>query len=234
MRKARKGLRGMIADERGIALAMILVLSAITLGIMSGLLYMITIGTQMSGVSKRYKTAYEASLGGVDVMHEIIGFRGNEGSINTICTDTPDEIPDCKYETPVTCAPDPKLECAALNNYDPNYTKLQTKLNLPTDCWSGCDSDLTIDHRLGFETTYDIHFTLGADPDPVYNVYAKIVDATEGNSGSPSEVVEPCGVAPGCNDAQVPQIVYLYTLEVLVQSATNPLERAKTATLFAY
>jgi hypothetical protein len=234
MRKERKGLRGMIADERGIALAMILVLSAITLGIMSGLLYMITIGTQTSGVMKRYKTAYEASLGGVDVMHEVISFRGNEGSINTICTTGDTEIPQCEYTTPVTCVPDGKPECAALIGFDSTHTKLLTKLNLPTDCWSGCDSDLTIDPRDGFETTYDIRFTLGADPDPIYNVYAKIVDATEGNSGSPSDVVEPCGVAPGCNDAQVPQIVYLYTLEVLVQSATNPLERAKTATLFAY
>jgi hypothetical protein len=230
MRKGRRGIRGIIADERGIALAMILVLSAITLGIMSGLLYMITIGTQTSGVMMRYKTAYEASLGGVDIMHEVIGFRGNEFSIDNLCNN----LSNCEYNTPVTCVPDGKPECAALIGFDSTHTKLLTKLNLPTDCWSGCDSDLIIDPRDGFETTYDILFTLGEDPDPVYNVYAKIIDATEGNSGSPSEVVEPCGVAPGCNDTQVPQIVYLYTLEVLVQSATNPLERAKTATLFAY
>lgn len=232
MRNRKRGIQRIIADERGIALAMILVLSAITLGIMSGLLYMITIGTQTSGVSMRYKTAYEASLGGVDVMHEIIGTRGF--NIGTICTDTDTEIPECQYETPPDCVPNPIPECESLINYDANYTRLQTKLNLPTDCWLGCDSDIMIDSRPGSETTYDIRFTLGRDPDPEYYVYAKILDATEGNSGSPSEVVEPCGVAPGCNDAQVPQIVYLYTLEVLVQSATNPLERAKTATLFAY
>jgi hypothetical protein len=38
----------MIADERGIALAMVLILSAITLGIMAGLVYMITSGTMTS------------------------------------------------------------------------------------------------------------------------------------------------------------------------------------------
>jgi hypothetical protein len=232
MRKGRKGLQSMIADERGIALAMVLVLSAITLGIMSGLVYMITSSTMTSGIHKRYKTAYEASLGGMDVMQEVIGFRGNENLIDTICGDVDPEVPNCKYTTPAGCVPSNDGDCPSLDGFDPDLTKLETKLKLPTDCWSSCDSSLII--RPEDDTTYDISFTLGEDPNPVYNVYAKVIDATEGNTGDPSDVVEPCGVEEACNDTQVPQLVFLYTLEVLVQAATNPLERAKTSALFAY
>lgn len=221
----------MIADERGIALAMILVLSGITLGIMAGLVYMITSGTITSGIHTRYKTAYEASLGGIDVMQEVIGFRGVESSINRICDPVDPEIPNCDYTTPASCVPSNAGDCPTLDGFDPDLTRLETKLKLPTDCWSSCDSSLII--RPEDDTTYDISFTLGEAP-RVYNVYAKVIDATEGNTGDPSDVVEPCGVEEACNDTQVPQLVFLYTLEVLVQGATNPLERAKTSALFAY
>jgi hypothetical protein len=66
-----------ISSQKGIALVMILILSAIALAIMAGLIYMITTGTQISGLQKRYTTALEAGKGGADVTYQLISARGD-------------------------------------------------------------------------------------------------------------------------------------------------------------
>ena len=66
-----------LSSEKGIALVMILILSAIALVVMAGLIYMITSGTQISGVQKRYKTALEAGKGGADVTFQLLAARGD-------------------------------------------------------------------------------------------------------------------------------------------------------------
>lgn len=66
-------------NEKGIALVIVMVLSAIGLAIMAGLVYMLTSGTQVSGIQKKYKTALEAGAGGVDVTFQLIGARGDPG-----------------------------------------------------------------------------------------------------------------------------------------------------------
>lgn len=65
------------ASERGIALILVLVLSAIGLIVMTTVLYVITMGTQISGSEKRYRTAHEAALGGIDVIRKIIQDQTN-------------------------------------------------------------------------------------------------------------------------------------------------------------
>jgi hypothetical protein len=216
-----------ISNEKGIALVILLVLSAITLGIISGLIYMVTSGTQMSGIQKRYKTALEASLSGIDMTEEVIALRGAETDINSFLAN----FTNCTYTTPATCVPAATAECTTLDKYDPTYTKLATKLNLPTDCWSGCDSDLGINP--GVATTYDYSCQLGAAPNPVYDVFVKIVDATYGNAGIPTGLDCP-QVVGGCGGVPVPPIFYMYTMEILSQSAVNPGERAQTAAVYAY
>ena len=59
-------------SERGVALVLVLVLSMIGLIVMTTVLYVITMGTQLSGSEKRYRTAREAALGSVDVIRKII------------------------------------------------------------------------------------------------------------------------------------------------------------------
>ena len=68
-----------ISSQKGIALVMILILAAIALVIMAGLIYMITSGTQISGMQKRYKTALDAGFGGTDVTFQLIAARGDPG-----------------------------------------------------------------------------------------------------------------------------------------------------------
>jgi hypothetical protein len=235
MRHRRTGTGRFISDERGIALAMVLVLSAVTLGIMAGLIYMVTIGTQTSGLQKRYKSAYEANLGGVDVMHEVIelsgllsGERGDEDAINTFIAD----LDNAAYTTPNECVPN-NVEPDCLNhfNYDATFTRLKTKLYMPQECWTGCNDLHPVD--IDDDSTYDITFELGQEPF-VYSVYAKIIDATAGNSGIYSPLAKGRGVVSSKGEVNVPLLVYLYTIEVLVQARDNPRERAKSAVLLAY
>jgi hypothetical protein len=238
MRHKRTGTGRFFSDERGIALAMVLVLSAVTLGIMAGLIYMVTIGTQTSGMQKRYKTAYEANLGGIDIMHEIIeipgvltGERGDETAINDFIAD----LDNPAYTTPNTCVPDTSNaveNCTGHFNYDATFTRLETKLYMPQECWTGCNDLHPID--IDDDSTYDITFELGQAPDPVYSVYAKIIDTTSGNSGIFSTLAKGRGVVSSKGEVIIPQIVYLYTIEVLAQAKDNPLERAKSAVLLAY
>ena len=65
----RNDMSGIFSNERGIALVMVLILSAIALAIMAALIYMITVGTQASGMQKRYRTALEAGKGGADISY---------------------------------------------------------------------------------------------------------------------------------------------------------------------
>ena len=66
------GARKLFGAERGVALILVLVLSGIGLIVMTTVLYVIMIGTQMSGSEKRYRTTHEAALGGIDVLRPII------------------------------------------------------------------------------------------------------------------------------------------------------------------
>jgi hypothetical protein len=59
-------------SERGVALVLVLVLSTIGLLVMTTVLYVITMGTQISGSEKRYRTAHEAALGGIDIVRTIL------------------------------------------------------------------------------------------------------------------------------------------------------------------
>ena len=70
-------------SERGVALILVLVLSAIGLIVMTTVLYVITMGTQISGSEKRYRTAHEAALGCIDVMRKIIQDQA-ESTINQV------------------------------------------------------------------------------------------------------------------------------------------------------
>jgi hypothetical protein len=105
----------LLRNEKGIALVMVLILAAIALAIMAGLIYMITAGTQISGMQKRYKTALDAGFGGADISYQLIGARGDPG------------IPLANFLINATSS------C------------LTDKLNKKTSDWgSGCDSSITV------------------------------------------------------------------------------------------
>lgn len=200
-------LNSKLLNEKGIALVMILILSAIALAIMAGLIYMITSGTQISGMQKRYKTALEAGKGGTDVIYQLIAARGdpNIPITNFLITASNVGLVDC----------------------------LTPKLNSATNNWPAvCSSTLTIDPNT--QSSYDMRFDLGASPFPTYTVYGKIVDTVEGNSGGDEGLVGKGVVSSGSGEVTVVSRPYLYTIEVDAQNSANPSERAKLSILYQY
>ncbi len=201
------GHNRVFASEKGVALIIALIFTAVSLAIMSALLYMILSATQVSGIQKRYKTALEASFGGKEVIFQAISARGN-----------------------------PLLAGINLS-YDVNGGCMGTKLlqstyNSSTGAsnWGTCDSSLTINPN--DQTTYDMKFTLGTSTQ--YTVYAKIVNTVEGNSGADLGLVKTGVVNADPGEINVMSIPYLYTVEVDAENAANPMERAKLSILYQY
>jgi hypothetical protein len=120
-----------LSAENGIALVMVLILSAIALAVMAALVYMLVASTQSSGMQKRYKTALEAGKAGAAVTYKMIGARG-----------TPDISGISFAFTPT------------------GQSCLTAKLTTPTSAWPNtCNSAISINP--GDPTTYDMSFNLG-------------------------------------------------------------------------
>jgi len=86
IRPIRSICHGRSASQRGAALLLVLILSAIALVIMTTVLYIVTMGTKLSGSEKRYRTAHEAALGAVEILSNAIQNQGtvNYGGVNIV------------------------------------------------------------------------------------------------------------------------------------------------------
>jgi len=201
---SRRGWRG---DEKGIALVMILVMSAIALAIMAGLIYMITAGTQISGLQKRYETAREAGKGGINITFEVIGDRGDPGILG------------------INFYP-PSSDCLA--------AKL-LKATSPTN-WASCsdyNKAISSDIITSDTATYDFRFDLGESPYPTYTIYSKIIDTVEGNTAQETGLIQ--GGVVWSKTIVYPAVrPYLYTIELVAENSANPSERAKYSILYQY
>jgi len=199
-------------NNKGIALVMVLILSLISLAIMSGLIYMVTSGTQVSGMAKRYQTALEAGKSGKDIAYQIIGARGNP------------------YST---------AEAALFNfSITASTACLNTKMNNPTyvngvNNWGVCNmSPDIITEPVPDPATYDMTFQLGNNP--TYTVYAKIVDTVEGNSSIDEGLQKTGVVISNSGEVTVVSVPYLYDIEILTENAANTMERSKLSVLYQY
>ena len=206
-----------LRSEKGIALVMVLILSAIALAVMAGLIYMITAGTQISGMQKRYKTALEAGKGGSDVIYQFIAQKG----------ETSELLSNLSSISPAITTPN---TCTGTNISGASFTGWAAKLNTPSTSWSGCDNSLNI--NTGTSTTYDMRFDIGVNP--TYRVYGKVVDAIEGNSGGGESLLTGGVVASNSGEVTVVSRPYLYTIEVDTENLTNPSERSKLSILYQY
>jgi len=210
----------LLSTEKGIALVMVLLLSAIALVIMAGLIYMLTTGTQISGIQKRYETASEAGMGGIDITYQLAGLRGDTSR-------TASFLADIAALTPAITTP---AGCNGVNMSGTAYTGLAAKLNTPTTSWVGCDNSMVINP--GINTTYDMVSTLGTGL--TYNVYSKIVDTVEGNSAGDEGLINNRVVDSNSGEIRVMSYPYLYTIEVDAENTANPSERAKFSVLYQY
>lgn len=197
-----------LLNEKGVALVMVLIIAGISLAMMAGLLYMITSGTQISGLERKYKIAREAGIGGGGIGYEVIDAR-------------------------ITTATSLATEFNFLTNVAVTASDacLNAKLFTKTSDWAliPCNNSTTIDPLTA--ATYDMSFDLGG-----YKVYEKIVDTVAGNTSGGSERFRTAGVVAPQDGSSglVKPLPYLYTLEIHVQSLTNPSERAKLSILYQY
>lgn len=197
-----------LKNDKGVALLLVLVLSAVGLIIATALAYMITESTKMSGMSKRFKSAAEAGEAGSPIAVQLIDARGNPA------------IPLPNFVIP-----------------DNNrlFNPVTGKLFASTALWTaGTNTSTIIDANDA--TTYDFRFDIGAGP--VYRVYVKIVDTIRGNTVAPlgGKNLHKHGVVAnaGSSENTASTYPYFYTVEILSQDSTNPLERARFSVLYQY
>lgn len=223
-----------LRNEKGIALVMVLVLSAIALAIMSALLYMVTSGTKTSGLQKRYKTALDAGIGGGEIAYQFIALRGEATGQNAFIASLNAAGLSPSVTTPNTCTTNPAAtyggqSCVTLFG---SPIGLAAKLTLPTDCWSGCDNSLTITPTTA--TTYDVRFDLAGTATTTYRVYAKVVNTIAGNTGGDEGLWKSGVVAANTGEVAAQTRPYLYTVEVDSENPSNSDERSKLSVIYQY
>jgi hypothetical protein len=198
-------------------------MSAVALMIMTTLIYMITSGTQISGLQKRYKTALEAGEGGGDIFYQLIATRAETADQAALIGDLNAFNLNVTSTTPPECTGFDLISGAT-------YTGLAAKLFTSSTTWTNCNSSLTIDPATA--SSYDMKMELGTTTK--YNVYAKIVATTDGNSGADTGLEDNRAVDGDKGTVETMPLPYLYAIEVLSENSARVDERAKLSVLYQY
>lgn len=210
-----------LQNESGIALVTALCFTLISLGIVMMLLYIVTQGTKVTAANKRYKTALEASYGGVellqkDIIPRMMNFT-SAGSIQGL------SLPGLM---------------SSITNADCIYQKLNKTL------WDSTKCDATTKTGIA-SVSPDMTFNLKATNDTQgYNIYTKIVDTRCGGTAS-----DPCsnsdpdskgidyldkgGTGSVGENTTVRRPAY-YRIEVKGERASNPREKSELTVLYSY
>ncbi len=221
--KTRKTQRGKLRSEKGFVLAMVLVLSAITLTVITIMIYVITTGTQISGLQKRYKTALEAAEGGADIFYQLIALRGESSGQNAFINNLNTYNVMVSSTTPSACS-------GMSSGVAVTYNGFAAKLLTPSTSWTNCNRDLTIDPTN--PSTYDMRVQLGTTTR--YNMYAKIVATVPGNTGGDVNLRTKGVVASNSGEVAVSPIPSLYAVEAVAVNNANTDERSKISILYEY
>ena len=182
-------------------------------------------GTQISGLQKRYKTALEAGEGGGDVLYQLIATRAESAGVQSLSSGL-NAVPGVNFSTQTTSA-----DCTGLVS-GVTYSALQAKLMTPSSSWSPeCNGgSVSIDPLT--PSTYDMKIELGTTTK--YSVYAKIVATTDGNSGGDLSLQTRGVVSSNSGEVAVMPIPFLYAIEVVSENGARIDERAKISTLYQY
>jgi len=210
-----------IQNERGVALVMVLIFAMIGLAIVTGMLFMLTQGSRMSGAFKTYRSADEAGLGGASLVTEMIKSRG-------------------------VITANPYWGLNATYNLDACLQqKLATSRGVPNaaldTAWTSCGNGKTTDARLLLDpaTAWDMNATLPGPAGSNFVTYMKIVDTVEGNTETGGLVgsgqLGGTGVVSSTSGQVTPPAVpYMYRIEVQTQNTVNPTERSHYSVLYAH
>lgn len=211
----------MMRNNKGIALVTSLMLTLISLTIVMALLYMITQGVQMSGQSKKYHTALEASYGGSeiivkDILPIILQNYSSTSSLTAMTTTVQNAFPGLNLQLP-SVQQSQSLQC------------LRSKLTQATANWpAGCSNTSQP------KNSPDLSILLQATTGSPFSVYTKIVDTVPGNSDTSGLQLEGSGVAEASTLLRPQQIPYIYRIEVQGERQNNPTAQANIEVLYAY
>lgn len=233
----KQGCRTPLGSQRGTALVVVLMLAAISLSIMTALLYLVISGTEISGMSKNYKTAKEAGLGGTEIVQQIIAARGDAATRDTLLSNLNSAFNiSSAVTTSSSCSGTSLITGDSYNGLAAKLMSASTKTD-GTSNWTGCNASMAIDPN--DSSTYDVKMTIGTATK--YNVYAKVVNSVEGNtSNSPAAegrglwnrgVVRASGGGSSITAVKKP---YIYTIEVDAENSATKTERAKLQILYQY
>lgn len=242
-------------NNKGVALVTSLMLTLISLALILTLLYIVTQNTVLSGSHRRYKTALEASYGGVEVftkeiIPQIFKDYSSVNAFHIAKTGLTNNLSDIS------------LNVTATDNC------MMQKLINPSSRWTNCSEDQKSSSLASVKSAPDIIFNLqGVRDSAGYKVFTKIVDTVPGNtdtsaaaivstedrtaldpgsgSGSGSggmwsnsnDLISGAGAAynqGGAGVVKVRHIPVRYRIEVQGERAVNPLEKGNLSVLYAY
>jgi len=205
-------MKKLLKNNSGIALVTSLMLTLISLTIVMALLYMVTQSTRISGASKRYKTALEASYGGSELFtKDILPYLLQNYESATLADLAAGTFSDVELEI------------------NADQACLQSKLTLPSGKWpAGCSN--TPSPKQSPDMTFKV---LSATDNP-YSIYSKIVETMLGNTDISGLQLEGAGVAEATSGITPQHFPYLYRLEIQGEQSVAASSQANIEVLYAY
>jgi len=199
--------------KKGAALITVIALVVVTSLIVATVYYFIRRGIEVTGLQKKYQTAREASLGGLDVFtKEVLPMAIGGTNLSDVVA---------SFNT-ITSA---QVQQSATN------TCFSDKLLKTTINWAGGCSN-TLDAK----SSPDIRFTLsGIAPATPFVVYTKIIDTVSGNSNTSGITLEGQGTAESQSGIITAQhFPYMYRMELQSERQNDATEKANFTVLYAY
>lgn len=201
-----------INDNKGIVLVTSLMITMLSLVIVMSLMLMIINSIKASSQLKKYKTALDASYGGVeivvkDILPTILQNFGNANFVSNIESD---------------------FNAVALSVAS-DQNCLQSKLTSTSLQWpNGCSN--TADPKVAPDITFNLAANVGAN----FKIYSKIVETTLGNSDTSGLQLEGSGVAESSSLLKPKHYPYIYRLEIQGERENSPTAQANIEVLYAY
>lgn len=193
-----------IRNDKGVALMMVMVLSVLVLAISSTIFYMITVGTQTSGMAKRFSTMQEAAKGAENLIQDFAMDGAVSGDAVTM------NIPDAV-------------------RLDDKRTKDDSVW--PSTYNKKIDIDTTSDSTYDFKFTLDSYTVYGKIVNTITgNSDTSSGSAGAGTQMVGVGVVSNLGGSGG----GMMQIPYDYIIEYIVINTNNPNEKAQYSMLLHF
>jgi hypothetical protein len=201
--------------NKGAALITVVALIVVTSAIVATVYYFIRRGVEVTGLQKKYQTAREASLGGLDVFtKEVLPMAIGGTSLSDVVA---------SFNT-ITSAQ--VQQGTGATNACFSDKLLKTTVNWAGGCSNSLDA----------KATPDIRFTLsGIAPARPFDVYTKITDTVAGNSNTSGITLEGQGTAESQSGIITAQhFPYMYRMEVQSERQNDPTAKANFTILYAY